>query len=561
MPRNKKLSRQITRYLGAETAEEDIAQLSELLRSKQDKFEVPKAISALENFTAFLDIVEAAYQKYEENLEVAERNVSISSEELVQANRSINSMVNSLGQGFLMFDEDGICDPIYSKACEVLLETIPAARRIADVLRLNSDQSGQFKSLIKLAFSGGHAMSFGEIMRLAPQVYCHSQGAHIELVYKPDTDAEGKLEKIVVVASDITEQIRAQELAEQRKALFESIERSLRDRRGFGIFIRHISELTNMLAVAQCGWPWETLRREIHTLKGGAGMFRLMPLAGTLHDLENATVSFVDPEVNAEGRRVLHEQAGMLKAELAAIAGRLKDLLGIEICDLEGEATFDKKAILGFADYLAAQGLVDARREYISRVCAEPLMPYMSRFDLVLSDLAARLNKKILPIIFTGEDIPIVANVYRDLFESFVHLFRNIADHGIETPEHRKELGKDMSGHVDVAVALQEKDRETWLVFDISDDGAGVDVERVRRKLMVRDPGGNWAACDTKTIVNSLLTKDISTCDAVSLYSGRGIGLGAVYAEVKKLSGDMSLSTVVGKGTCFHIEIPYRLAI
>lgn len=185
MARGRKLSRQIARYLGSEAAEETLRQIAVALRDPTAAAVPPNAADLLEKLPALLEVVDGSYANYEGNLALAERNLALSSAELLAANRSIGAMVNCLGQGFLLFGADGICLAVYAKACEELLEIIPAGRSIAEVLRLDPERKARFTSLLRLVFGGGHAMAFEEIMRFAPSIFPHSNGRSIRLDYKP----------------------------------------------------------------------------------------------------------------------------------------------------------------------------------------------------------------------------------------------------------------------------------------------------------------------------------------------------------------------------------------
>ncbi len=551
MSRGRKLSRQIARYLGSETAEATLLQLAAALRDPATAALPLYAAEVLEKLPGLLEVVDASYANYEGNLALAERNLALSSAELLTANRSISAMVNCLGQGFLLFGEDGICLPVYAKACEELLETIPAGRPIADVLRLDPERKARFVSLLRLAFGSGHAMTFSEIMRFAPGIFPHAHGRHIRIDYKPEQDEQGKLAHIVVIVTDMTEQIRAQALAEERKAAFEAVERALRDRQSFGVYMRHVAEFTSLLAVAT-GEAEVSLRREAHTLKAGAGAFRLMRLMNVLHDFEQMSV--------LDNAAVIKTHQVVLQREIDAIIAHFRQLLGIDVLQLEYESSFDRKTLFGFADYLAGRGLTELRAEFIRQVCTESLAINLRHYDLYLTDLAERFNKKVAPIRFCGADVPIVPERYRPVFESLLHLFRNIMDHGIELPDERRDRGKDSSGHVTVTTSLNAAaGGTTWLRLEIQDDGAGIDIVKVRQKLHMQDASGNWLECSDRDVLAALVERNVSTAETVTHYSGRGIGMNAVHHAVTQLGGRFELSTIQGQGTTYLIELPYLL--
>ncbi|MFA5041455.1 MAG: ATP-binding protein, partial [Bdellovibrionales bacterium] len=213
-----------------------------------------------------------------------------------------------------------------------------------------------------------------------------------------------------------------------------------------------------------------------------------------------------------------------------------------------------------FADYLALSGHMDLREEYLRRVCAESLIFTLRRYDFVLGDLAARLNKKVNPIRFVGADVPIISDRYQGLFDSLVHLFRNTVDHGIEPPDFRQRAGKDEHGTVEIKMEVIKKSpNESWLRLAVQDDGAGVDVDCLRKRLIVQYPDGHWDKRNAREVLDSLLTCNISSREKATVYSGRGVGICTVYAEVAKLGGVMTLNSTPGQGTCVTVEVPYVL--
>jgi two-component system chemotaxis sensor kinase CheA len=446
------------------------------------------------------------------------------------------------------------------------LEIQPAGKHISEVLHLNEKQAETMNTALKLVFNQTHAMSFDELMRFAPKTYNHSSGAIVRLVYKPDRLPTGALDRVVVIASDVTEQVHENERAAERKALFESLERIFHDKPFFGSYDSRLNEMLAILRGQGPEMSWETLRREIHTLKGDAGIFKLGKLASSLHDLENE----IAPCVHASPTQSLSANDPCLAVtakvreeiadEVSALSNYLNNFLGMDITRIEAERSFDANHLYAFADTLVQKGQKDLYKDYIRTVCAESLRAYLGRFDTVLSDLAFRFNKKIKPICFVNDDIPIVVDLDRGLLDSFVHLFRNIADHGVEKPEAREKEGKDPAAEVQIRTSLIEYPAgNCTLHIEIEDDGAGIDIQKLRAKLSTKEPDKAWQDCSDKKILDALLTQNISSLDTANLYSGRGLGVGAVYAKVRALGGSMSIDSSWRKSTCVAIDVPYLL--
>lgn len=548
----KKLSRQVARYLGSAAIAAD---LTALLADQTQTAHLPEAVRALlGKLPAFLAIVDASYAKYEENVSLAERSLALSSDELMIANRAVRTMVNCLGQGFLMFGPSGVCDPVYSQACLTLLETVPAGKPITEVLRLDSGRAERFTSLFKLVFTPGHVMSLTEIMRFAPRRLEHSSGRHLAIDYRAERGDDGTVTQIVVIITDITEQIAAETQATAHREKIESIERILQDRQAFASYVRHLqSALADMDDGTALMLDNETLLRELHTLKGGAGAFRLAAFEEQLHACETAMAQA------AENRQaIIADFRPKLEALLLELAARLQQLVGIDINNMEQQTTIDRTTIYGFANVLAARGLPDLRRKYIEQVCMESLQQRFRYFDLVIGDMAERLNKRLHPVKFVTPDVKIMPGPYQSLLAALVHIVRNIVDHGIEPPSVRAAQGKDLAGTITVVTSLIAPPlSDRWLHIRISDDGAGFDMKKLRQKLSAADPAAEWLTRPESDVLHEIFARGTSSRDVVSHYSGRGIGLAALYQEVIRLGGKAHIETTTGAGTSFDITVPY----
>src|SRR4051812_22920993 len=162
----------------------------------------------LSGLDIFLDLVDAAYEQDEEKLKLAARNLQISSDELTEANRELealnaamHTMLGGLGQGLMMFGQDGLCLDTCSSACLSLFGEPPAGRPIAEVLGLEGDARRLFQALIGLAYRDGCLMSFDEIMAKAPRRIARAGAPDVEVSYRPILDPGDRLILILVIAT------------------------------------------------------------------------------------------------------------------------------------------------------------------------------------------------------------------------------------------------------------------------------------------------------------------------------------------------------------------------
>ena len=138
-------------------------------------------------------------------------------------------------------------------------------------------------------------------------------------------------------------------------------------------------------------------------------------------------------------------------------------------------------------------------------------------------------------------------------------MIRNAADHGMETPEDRLAAGKPATG----VIRLEARHRAGTLAITISDDGRGIDPERVRRKIVDKGmvTGEMAASLSQAELLEFLFLPGFSTAAAVSEYSGRGVGLDVVQEMIRTVGGTVRITSKFGQGTTFHLQLPITLSV
>jgi two-component system chemotaxis sensor kinase CheA len=144
-----------------------------------------------------------------------------------------------------------------------------------------------------------------------------------------------------------------------------------------------------------------------------------------------------------------------------------------------------------------------------------------------------------------------------ELSDPLLHIIRNAIDHGVETPAERERIGKPRAGRVTL-VAYQQGNA---VVLDISDDGRGIDPERVRETALELGLISHEETVDMARAQELLFTPGFSTAAEISEISGRGVGLDVVKRNILDLKGSIEILSTVGKGTTFRVMLPITLAI
>jgi two-component system, chemotaxis family, sensor kinase CheA len=195
-------------------------------------------------------------------------------------------------------------------------------------------------------------------------------------------------------------------------------------------------------------------------------------------------------------------------------------------------------------------------QEGVMKIRMVPISQIFNRFPRVVRDLQRDLNKKV-NLVIEGEDTELDKSVIEDLLDPIMHCVRNSVDHGIELPENRVKAGKPETG----IVLLKASNEGNLIVIDIADDGAGIDIAKVRQKAIEKGIIHPDKILTDQEAFQLIFEAGFSTSDKITNVSGRGVGLDVVKTMVGKLNGTVSVTSEHGKGSRFSIRLPLTLAI
>ncbi|CAI8897458.1 two-component system, chemotaxis family, sensor histidine kinase and response regulator WspE [Pseudomonas sp. IT-P100] len=278
----------------------------------------------------------------------------------------------------------------------------------------------------------------------------------------------------------------------------------------------------------------ETLRLKPHL----ATMQRLKRLQNNgLRALENLNVHLKEQALSLEAREAL-EDARRLLAESQQLL-------------VEKNAELDEFA---WQASQRAQVLYDTALACRMRPFADVLTGQVR----MVRDLGRSLGKQVR-LEIEGEKTQVDRDVLEKLEAPLTHLLRNAVDHGIESPGQRLLAGKPEEG----LIRLRASHQAGLLVLELSDDGNGVDLEKVRRSIIERQlsPPETAAQLSEEELLTFLFLPGFSLRDKVTEVSGRGVGLDAVQHMVRQLRGAVVLEQAAGEGSRFHLEVPLTLSV
>jgi two-component system chemotaxis sensor kinase CheA len=195
-------------------------------------------------------------------------------------------------------------------------------------------------------------------------------------------------------------------------------------------------------------------------------------------------------------------------------------------------------------------------QQHVMSVRMVPVGTVFSRFPRVVRDVAAACGKEV-DLVLVGEDTELDKSIVEVLADPLTHLVRNCVDHGLEGPDARRAAGKGPVGRLRLAARQQAG----AVVVEVSDDGRGLDLARIREKAVARGLLSADAAVPEDLLAQLIFEPGLSTRDVVSDLSGRGVGMDVVRRSIEGVGGSIQLETRAGQGTSFSIRLPLTLAV
>jgi two-component system chemotaxis sensor kinase CheA len=187
---------------------------------------------------------------------------------------------------------------------------------------------------------------------------------------------------------------------------------------------------------------------------------------------------------------------------------------------------------------------------------AQPVKSVFQRMPRLVREVGEMTGKRVR-LVTAGEDTEVDKTVVERLAEPITHMLRNAIDHGLESPDERAAAGKPAEGTVRLA-ALHRSGR---IVIEISDDGKGINRERVKGIAISRGLIAEDAVLTDDEIDNLIFLPGFSTAETITDVSGRGVGMDVVRRSIQALGGRISISSTPGKGSTFTLSLPLTLAV
>jgi len=488
--------------------------------------------------------------------EIHELNTNLE-KRIEEKTSKVTTLLDNAGQGFLTFDTDFIVDEEYSKECIKLLGKDIAHKDITNLLFKDKSKKELFKITLINALNDDIEIKRNAYISLLPRIILLNKKA-VKLEYKIVENS-----KYMLVLTNITSQKKLekkikkeQEILKMIVAIVSESEVFYEVKQEYEIFINNFMKQIDLSKTPL--FNITNIYRIIHTFKGTFAQIYMQDIVTFLHHLES-DISTLQKETTRTNEDVIQLlEISDFESSLEKNISIIEDILGSEFLDSDNYLKIELNDIVSLQEKIEKilENYNHTTPEcqdilcQVQKLSGSKLMTLFHPYISSTSQLANRLEKEIYEIEIIGDNKLVVNDKFKPFIKSLIHIFRNSVDHGIEMPEIRVENNKDEKGTISCNFEI----KEDKLIIVISDDGAGIDIEKMKEKLKNR--GIETQNIDNSEIYNFIFDDNLSTKDEVSSTSGRGVGMSVVKEECEKLNGKVYITSQKNVGTTFEFVIP-----
>ena len=492
----------------------------------------------------------AAYSKLKDEIEARktaenERDIATKLAQLHEQNKEI---LDNLLSGFFTIEKDLQIAETTSKACEELFYNKIAGKHVEDALDLHESTSTfltlSLEQLFDNLIPNDVALSF------VPKKIETLHNKILDFHYTPILDENQAPHKVIVVATDITDQVAETKKLQQKEKLNQILINILQHNQTFMLFLKNYK---SSLQTLEKTTSEAEARRILHTLKGNSLTFGFEQIGSRIHDMET--------KLNQESPFNFDLCGGQYRTELedlmADFLDKHKAILGIDYHHkYEASFTLNEEQIRRFYEYADQITSEESRTDYLNILNLHKMSP-ISVFTEVLNTKIPNIIKKLEKSVefkISGDDILIDRDRLQPVCDNLIHGVANACAHGIEPEKNRLEKNKVAKGSVKLLFAKNGDD----LTISITDDGNGINKDKViksalKKMIITEDQIPNLSEED---IFKLIFSDQLSTAEKVTEVSGRGVGLAALKNAVDTTGGRIKISSQENKGTNIQILIP-----
>lgn len=504
------------------------------------------------------------------HLQLAQWNSSLENE-LLQRTLAIRNLLDEAGQGFLSLAEDTLVMPEYSVECERIFGAELTGQPFAPLVYPADMTDRRFlEELLMRIIREQDELQVAVLLSLLPGEV-EIKGKHVELQYKKLGSEAGLPDRVMVIMTDISGRRQLEQTMEKERRMLRMVVRVAAHYAMFKELIEDYrrfaaSGIRELLAKdAPMEERIDGLMRDVHTLKGNFAQLDCIEVVEKLHEfeaqllewrkrMEGGSEDVLAAKFFAEWVTEI-DYAGWLEADMQV----LHEMLGDQFADETETVAVKKTKLLHLqrkvADlFPASEGawIVDE----LKRLHHKPFRDLLAIYPDYVQRLAAKLGKSVYPVTVAGGEFTVDHERFLPLARALSHVFANMVDHGIETPEDRASIGKDTFG----MISCQIGEHDGRVTIAIANDGSVIDTADIRRIALI---GGLATAAEFDAASRAeqyryLFRESFSTKRVVSRVSGRGFGLSAVKHAIDALQGDYAVISDAEQGTIFRFTLPIQ---
>ena len=498
-------------------------------------------------------------------------------------------ILDHLADGIITFDRSLKIHPVYSKVTEKILEATKKEIVGSDVLGMIFKENLDDQKLRRLEFDLKTVFGGDDL-----QWFCTASGFPSKIQWKnseaptfyktdfhPIFDNDGKLEKIMLNLEDISrlEKITAEADSKQQDLKKLSSLLAIED----GVYEAFIEETEKIFEACRSALRLldgnkgindshtiDLLFRNIHTLKGSAGLFNLTTIQNVAHDVESFFANLKQDKITISPS--IHKAIGGKLDYLESEVESYEELRR-RIISSSGPKNVQKFStsylhwIISLLNRLI-QGLhkpelnirdIDCMHHELQGALASvgkvSLRFYMDRFDALVARVAETHGKKMFPLKIYSSINYFEKNQISRIADIIIHCLSNAVAHGIELPIERTGLGKPEEGRVKLRIS----ERQNSLRITIEDDGKGIDPEKISHLALAKGliTQSELNHLQDKEKQNLILLPGFTSKATAGIFSGRGVGMGAINDMTSELGGRFSIDSKKGNGTTVTIDLPH----
>ncbi|MCH2206445.1 MAG: ATP-binding protein [Lentisphaerales bacterium] len=487
-------------------------------------------------------------------------------QELVdEKTKEISDILNSIEQGIFTINKDlSINEQHSSKAEDIFAITEFQNSNLESLFDINDTKVEQYKSWVSLISNPKKLKRWKKYAELSPVNELtqnnNDEERIIQIDYQPITD-NGKLSKLMVLCTDVTEERKVKAALEKTKreqqltlqrviGLINNDQESLKT--FFEGYENAITSLKNIDYDKLTRADIDELFRQVHTLKGNGGSFgfnEVSRVSGFAEDFLEEAKSIEKFTDSHKGR--LNNALHLMEEELIGINAMKAKLFS----DKEGSMTISRDQFQNLLQSVKS-GTIRDLDEISKKLFALDLTPFYSfcrKYSNIVVTYRESYGKNVKDLLIqTPNEL-----VHRDTMKKFdmaiVHLVRNSLDHGLESDEERDATGKEQGL---ISMGISRNEHTTTLT--IEDDGKGIDGETIASKavekgIISEEQKNSLSSMDK---IELIFHPGFSSKDEVTDVSGRGVGMDAVKSSIEELGGSVHIDTEIGRGTKISLNLP-----